>query len=156
VNNFSSLKLYFLDQPEADRPKIQTEQEIQEPVPTTPKKDEESTSSVTEQEPEASEVIRKIQVEVLNGCGVARVASKLTNYLRDQDIDVVSMGNYKNFNVTTSFIFNRSGKIENSRQIAELLGVDIQNIQENIDSSLQLDATVVIGKNYKKIKPFLN
>lgn len=156
LNSFSILRLDFFTQSEADSTKIQTQQEIPKPVSTTTNKVEESTSSVTGQESEGSKVIQKIQVEVLNGCGVARVASRLTDYLRDQDIDVVSTGNYKSFNVSTSFIFNRSGKAENSQQIAKLLGLDVQNIRESIDTSLQLDATVVIGKNYKNIKPFLN
>lgn len=156
LNSFSILRLDFFTQSEADSTKIQTQQEIRKPISTTTNKVEESTSSATEQESEVSEVIQKIQVEVLNGCGVAGVASRLTDYLRDQDIDVVSTGNYKSFNVSTSFIFNRSGKTENSQQIAELLGLDVQNIRESIDTSLQMDATVVIGKDYKNIKPFLN
>ena len=38
---------------------------------------------------------RAIQLEVQNGAGEAKLAQKLTEYLRDEGFDVVEMGNYK-------------------------------------------------------------
>lgn len=50
-----------------------------------------------------------IQVEVLNGCGVAGIGDGLTDVLRSKGIDVVKTGNYRSFDVDNTFIVDRAG-----------------------------------------------
>ncbi len=114
-------------------------------------------SSQTETPPPESPppATRRIQVEVLNGCGVAGLAKEVTKYLRKQNIDVVGSGNYKNFAVEKSFILDRIGNPERSGQAAKLLGIPAEQIVKRIAPELQLDVTIVIGKDYKSLEPFL-
>ncbi len=100
-------------------------------------------------------VTRRIQVEVLNGCGVPGLADKLTNYLRKHDIDVVSTGNYANFDILTTKILDRSDHHQRSTEVAKLLNLPSERILLRKDENLQLDATIVIGADYKTLKPFI-
>ncbi len=97
---------------------------------------------------------RRIQVEVLNGCGENGLAEKITNYLRGHNVDVVSRGNYEHFNVPKTTVLDRVGKAERSARLAALLGLSNNDVQVERDPNLQLDATIVIGKDYQQLKPF--
>lgn len=97
---------------------------------------------------------RKIQIEILNGAGAPGIASRLTRYFRKNDIDVVFSGNYKNFGVKKTKILNRSGNSRHARKIASLLGLDSRRVSLKKNTSLQLDVTLIIGADYKKLKAF--
>jgi hypothetical protein len=101
-------------------------------------------------------VTRNIQVEVLNGCGKNGLAKRVTEFLRKKEVDVVSQGNYLNFNVHNTMILDRVDNPEYVNQLAETLGISRDQIQVKKDSNLQLDATVVLGADYKSLKPFTN
>jgi hypothetical protein len=93
-----------------------------------------------------------IQVEVLNGCGASGVAEKFTDYLRKEKFDVVQIGNYISFDIDQSLVIDRTGNKANAEKVAAALGIDGKNVimQKNDDSFL--DVSVVIGKDYKKLK----
>ena len=96
-----------------------------------------------------------IQVEVLNGCGVSGLATAATEYLRDtKKIDVVSKGNYKNFNVEKSQIIDRTGDMDEALEIAEILGIEKSLVSSDVDFNKQLSATIILGKDYKELNPF--
>jgi len=69
---------------------------------------------------------------------------------------VVGRDNYKNFNVKESFLIDRVGNKDRALKIAESLGLTSSNIQIVPDSNLQLDVTIVLGSNYKNLRPFNN
>ena len=122
-----------------------------------PKPPQSSTSPVSQPEPSVPKpkpIARKIQVEVLNGCGVEGIASRMTDYLRRQGIDVVDNRNYRHFNVKKSFILNRSGNEERAKKVARLIGLPLKQIRPEKNENLQLDATIVLGSDYKQFKPF--
>ncbi len=100
-------------------------------------------------------VARRIQVEVLNGCGVNGLAETLTRYLRRQNIDVVSQGNYKHFQVPETRILDRIGNRDRAQIVADILGVPTEQIKSQVDPNLQLDATIIIGHDYRMLKPFM-
>lgn len=104
--------------------------------------------------PAPQTVARRIQVEVLNGCGVDGLAERITNYLRDKNIDVVSRGNFSHFDVPLTTVLDRVDNRERSLQIAKVLGLPESRLQIQKDSNLQLDATIVLGADYKKLTPF--
>ena len=102
---------------------------------------------------EQSRLIGKvIQIEVLNGCGVPGLAINFTDALRKNGFDVVESGNFETFDISETMIIDRDGNLENARRVAEVLGVDQKNIIQEISPDYFLDATVVIGSDYKKLK----
>jgi hypothetical protein len=64
------------------------------------------------------------------------------------------MGNYGDYNVTNSRVIDRSGNQENALKVASLLGIDEQYVQTEIDRNKQLDVSVILGKDYKNLRPF--
>lgn len=95
----------------------------------------------------------RIQVEVLNGCGVSGVAEKLTDYLRIHNIDVVGLGNYRSFDIENSIIIGRNEKIRNAEIVAAIVGLDNQSIIQQINPDYLLDVTFILGKDYRDLIP---
>lgn len=93
-----------------------------------------------------------IQIDVLNGCGVSRAASRVTGYLRERGYDVVEMRNYKSFDVPQSLVIDRSGDLETARKVAYALGVKEKNIVQQINHDYYVDVSVVVGKDYSSLK----
>jgi len=105
----------------------------------------------------ASEII---QLNVLNGCGVSGVADRYTDYLRSHNFDVVELGNYiiggrVNYNVDETFVIDRIGNKANALKVAEILGIEKVNVIEQINENYFLDVSLVIGKDYYKLKPII-
>lgn len=96
-----------------------------------------------------------IQLDVQNGSGENGVATKITEYLRKNNLDVVEIGNYKSQNVERTLILDRSGDMNKAKKVAMILGVNERNIIPQSNNSLYLDVTIVIGKDFKELKPFL-
>jgi hypothetical protein len=95
-----------------------------------------------------------IQVEVRNGCGVSGLAAEMTLFLREQGFDVVEVGDYKSFDLERSIVFDRTGDLEAAKKVAAVLTLPEAQIVQEIRPDLYLDASVVIGKDYKSLKPF--
>jgi hypothetical protein len=95
----------------------------------------------------------RIQVEVLNGCGVSGVAEKLTDHLRSNKIDVVNLGNYRSFEIENSIIISRNEKILNAEIVAAIVGLDNQSIIQQINPDYMLDVTFILGKDYRDLIP---
>jgi len=98
----------------------------------------------------------KITVQVLNACGVQGLANDVTKYLREHDFDVVDFGNYPGgFVLDKTLIFDRvSLNTENALRVAEVLNIDKKQVVSELDNSLQLSVTVMVGKDYKKLSLF--
>ncbi len=96
-----------------------------------------------------------IQIEVLNGCGVKGIAAKFTNYLRSKGIDVVDTRNYRRQDIEETFIIDRIGNLKNASEVANALGVSDKNIIQQINTDYFVAVTVVIGKDYNKLKPMM-
>jgi hypothetical protein len=94
-----------------------------------------------------------IQINILNGAGEKKIASKAMDYFRNRGFDVVEINNYE-MTVEQSFVIDRVGDLNSAQQVAFALGVPDSTIQSDIDSSLYLRCSVVLGKNYKTLKPF--
>lgn len=93
-----------------------------------------------------------IQLEVLNGCGVPGLANDFTSALRKNGFDVVETGNFKNFDMQNTVVIARTFDSENAKRVAEALGIDPQNVFVEASEDFYLDATVVIGSDYKSLK----
>lgn len=93
-----------------------------------------------------------IQLEVLNGCGVPGLANDFTSTLRKNGFDVVETGNFKNFNMQNTVVIARTFDDEHALRVAEALGISQENVFVEASEDFYLDATVVIGSDYKSLK----
>ena len=94
-----------------------------------------------------------IQLDVLNGCGAAGAASTITGFLRSRGYDVVEIRNYKTFDVAESLVIDRTGTRAEAENVASALGVKPENIIVQISPDYFVDVSVVIGKDYRSLKP---
>ncbi|KXK52220.1 MAG: LytR C-terminal domain-containing protein [Chlorobi bacterium] len=93
-----------------------------------------------------------IQVNVVNACGVNGVAVKFTEFLRARKFDVPEYGTEKTLE-RYSKVIDRIGDPVSARKIAYALGIPPERIETEIDSSLYLRATVIIGEDYLSLRP---
>jgi hypothetical protein len=93
-----------------------------------------------------------IQLEVLNGCGVPGLANDFTSVLRKNGFDVVETGNFENFDMQNTVVIARTFNSENARRVADALGINQENVFIEASEDFYLDATVVIGSDYKSLK----
>jgi len=108
----------------------------------------------TTDSPEPGDVSGEIiQLDVLNGCGVSGIAQDFTDYLRKRNFDVVQSSNYKTFDVEQSLVIDRTGDLTAARKVAYALGIDEKNIVQQINPDYYLNVSVVIGRDYDKLKP---
>ena len=92
-----------------------------------------------------------IQLEVLNGCGVAGAADKITDYLRKNHVDVVQTGNYMSFEIDKTLVIDRTGNKANADKVADILGIEHKNVIQQINEDYFLDVSLVIGKDYNQL-----
>jgi hypothetical protein len=117
---------------------------------------------IRQEEPQLFPVKRKVQVEVLNGCGENGVAKVVTDQLKLDDFDVINSGNYvqkgkTNFNQPVSRIIDQlgtGGNKSSAREIARMIGIDYDQIESLQNAAPVADITIIIGKDYKDLKIF--
>jgi hypothetical protein len=97
---------------------------------------------------------RSLEVEVLDGAGSMRAAQYMTNVLRAQGYDVVEMKRNNSEVEERTFILERSGNLDAARKLATMLGVSQDKVFQKIDRTRYLDISVVIGKDYSRLKVF--
>jgi len=95
-----------------------------------------------------------IQVEVRNGAGVDHLAAQTTRFLRDRGFDVVEVGNYASFSQEHSVVVDRVGDMESARKVARALSIPEERVEQNIQTDYYLDASVILGKDYRTLRPF--
>lgn len=107
-------------------------------------------------EPEIAEGgrVHVIQLDVLNGSGEPRLAQRMTDFLRSRGFDVVEMGNYKTSDVEATVVLDRVGNLEAAKHVAAAIGVPAERVEQKLDKSLYLDVSVIIGKDYQRLKAF--
>ncbi len=105
--------------------------------------------------PSVSTVLtQKIQVEVLNGCGVPGLARRTMRLLRKIGFDVVNTDNYKTNTVRQTFIIDRVGNKAKAEKLAQAVGIPASRIRTEKDLSLALDVTLVLGTDYINLRLF--
>lgn len=102
-------------------------------------------------EPVISVEQKVVRVEVLNGCGAAGLAKKITDYLRLKGFDVVNVGNAENFDFPETIVVDRVGDIAGAWQIARAIGID--NVIQQKDEDLLLDVTLILGRDFNQLVP---
>jgi len=95
-----------------------------------------------------------IQVEILNGCGTPGIAAKFSELLRDKRVDVVRSENADHFEYEKTVLIQRNENINGMKHVAQVLGFNIENPEKvitSIDPNLDVDLTLIIGKDYPSI-----
>ena len=96
---------------------------------------------------------KPIQVEVINGSGAAKVASRFTQYLRGRGYDVVDVRNYHRSDVRESIVIARTTSARNAEKVAVALGVAEARIIQVSCPDYYVDVSVVVGRDYHSLKP---
>jgi hypothetical protein len=94
--------------------------------------------------------IARGRVEVLNGSGRAGLARQATAQLREAGFDVVYFGNAP-ARRDSSQVLDRVGQPAIARAAADELG--IAAVRQAPDSALLLDATVMLGRDWRRAEP---
>ena len=98
----------------------------------------------------------KIQVEILNGCGIPKLARMYTNYLRSEGVDVIDSKNADNFNYIETKIIHHRGEIERALELADIMMIDKNRILEEKDGDLFFDLTLILAKDYLHLPSYRN
>ena len=96
-------------------------------------------------------VTRTIQLDVINGCGAKNIGAKFTEYLRAHGFDVVEVKNYKSSHIPTTLVVDRVGDLDAARRVAAALGVDSQNIVQQLNRDYFVDVSVILGEDYASL-----
>ena len=96
----------------------------------------------------------KIQVEILNGCGIPKLARMYTEYLRSEGFDVIDSKNADNFEYVTTKILHHRGGIERAYDLADIMMFDKNRIIENKNENLFIDLTLILGEDYKDLPSY--
>ena len=91
-----------------------------------------------------------IRVEVLNACGVSKLAMRTTEILREMGFDVVYYGNATTMRDESVVVERYSSDIRHAKAVARALG--IKHIIVSIDTTGIAQVSVIIGKDYKRLK----
>lgn len=92
------------------------------------------------------------QVEVLNGCGISGIAAQAHEFLRKYGFDVVNVENASAFDYEETIVIDRGGDEQIARRVARLLGTE--NVIRQVRPDLMLQITVILGKDYRNLKPY--
>ena len=98
----------------------------------------------------------KIVVEILNGCGIPKLARMYTEYLRSEGIDVMDSKNADNFDQIETKILHHRGDIERALALADIMMIDRNRIIEDKNETLFFDLTLILGKDYKNLASYQN
>jgi len=96
----------------------------------------------------------KISIQVLNGSGEKGIAERFSNLLQNNGHDVVLRGNADHFSYKNSEIIIRNSNKIAAENIANLLGINLNNISTQREKLLLCDITLILGKDFKELKSF--
>jgi hypothetical protein len=94
-----------------------------------------------------------IQLNIINASGKQGVAKKTMNYYRERGFDVVEISTADTFS-SISYVINHLSDTVSARNVAYAIGLSDTTIKHDYDTTLYLRASVVIGTDYYKLKPF--
>jgi len=92
----------------------------------------------------------RIRVEVLNGGGVAGVAGRARDLLREAGFDVVYFGNASSFGTEVSLILDRGQDEAVAAAVGAALG--ISGVVQEQDASRLVDVTVLLGTDWDGVE----
>ena len=111
--------------------------------------------SVIIEEPEEiitpAEIPNPIKVEVLNGCGVAGIASRTADFLRKKGFDVRDFKNAERSNYTHTVIYVRGSALAPGEDLAKNIALPLEMVKLKPDPDLvDIDVTLIIGRDHRQ------
>ena len=94
-----------------------------------------------------------IQLNVINASGHQGIAKKTMNYYRERGFDVVEISTADTLS-NISYVIDHLSDTISARNVAYAIGLSDSTIKHDYDTTLYLRASVVIGTDYFKLKPF--
>lgn len=94
-----------------------------------------------------------IQLNVINASGQQGIAKKTMNYYRERGFDVVEISTADTLS-NISYVIDHLSDTISARNVAYAIGLSDSTIKHDYDTTLYLRASVVIGTDYLKLKPF--
>jgi len=94
-----------------------------------------------------------IQLNVINASGQQGIAKKTMNYYRERGFDVVEISTADTLS-NVSYVIDHLSDTISARNVAYAIGLSDSTIKHDYDTTLYLRASVVIGTDYFKLKPF--
>lgn len=95
-----------------------------------------------------------IQVSILNSTSINGLANKARTFMQLRNFDVVEIGNSK-IVLPNTIVIDRMGDFASAKKVAKAFGVADSLIKTDIDSSLFVRVSIIIGQDYPKL-PFFN
>ncbi len=94
-----------------------------------------------------------IRLQILNGCGVSRVAAKLEQWIKDTDVSYIieEVGNADRQDYANTIILDRTSKLGAARSLADRLEIDPGRITNRPSGATKSDLTIIIGKDFKRL-----
>lgn len=107
---------------------------------------DEVVASQERERPEPPASWSRIRVQVLNGAGVAGLAARATDLLREGGFDVVEVGNADSFDYEETRVVALTDGGQGARAVAGWLGV--VEVEVERDSTRFADVTVILGRDW--------
>ncbi len=102
--------------------------------------------------PPEVEPSRPVRVEILNGCGVAKLASRFAEVLRAKGYDVRDTRNADHLNYSKSLIYDRTRLQGQALRLAQLLSIPADRVLDRPNPQLvDIDLTLILGKDYANL-----
>jgi hypothetical protein len=93
------------------------------------------------------------RVQILNGCGIRGCTKTIAPVLREHGFDVREIGNADNFRYENTLILDRKGELARALALADSFGINHAYVSTERDEKLvDVDVTLIIGKNYGTLK----
>lgn len=93
-------------------------------------------------------VTTAIKLEILNGNGIAGIATETANLLSNHNLTVSKIGNSQSFDYNETILVDWKGNLEKSLFIAQLLNISPENIIKHDRQNKPIDVTLVTGKDW--------
>ena len=95
-----------------------------------------------------------IRLQILNGCGVGRVAAKLDKWMSNKGskYNIIEVDNADRTDYRDTIILDRTGKADAAKTLADRLGISHTFIQNrpNLPAN-NADLTIIIGNDYTRL-----
>lgn len=96
---------------------------------------------------------RPVRIEILNGCGVPKLAAQYADMLRAEGYDVRDTRNADRLNYEHTRIYDRAGLAGQATRLAHLLGVPGDRVYDRPNPNLvDVELTLILGNDYKNLK----
>ncbi|MFZ5969527.1 MAG: LCP family protein [Bacillota bacterium] len=97
---------------------------------------------------DTKEIQNQVTVEVLNGSGIAGLATSVAKDLKAEGYNVVNINNVNGIKYNQTHIYDRKDKKKEAEKIAKLLGV--KDVESDLNTEAEVDITIIVGSDMKK------